>query len=119
MGRFKFVTNWVAMVAILAVAILGVLAIGQSTNEKVSTQRESMVGLCLRSNEARQLANEAIESLQETREAVRGALDIAAGEAGQRQLDSVGYERLRAILDRENIAPRLDLIDCQREVPKP
>ena len=111
--------NWLALIAILAVTLLGAAALGRAGNERDSTMRQAIVAMCERQNVGRIQIDTEFARLDATSKALDSALEIAQQEKGQARVDAISYAELRARLGQAPLPRYLPLVDCDKEVPKP
>jgi hypothetical protein len=115
----KSIHNWIAVVAVLAVTLLGAVAINRTSSERVNTLREQVVGVCQDNNLIRQQANDMQVKNRRLTAALRLTLVVAARENGQSLRDSEQYMQLQQLLGPVQRDSNLAILDCHRELPKP
>lgn len=111
--------NWLALVAILAVTLLGAAALGRAGTERDNTMRQAVIALCERQNVGRAQIDTEFSRLDRTASALDGALEIAQRENGQARKDAIAYAEMRARLDTGAVPRHLPVVDCEKVVPKP
>lgn len=115
----RVVYNWVAVVAVLAVAMLGVLAIDKAADSRTKTMREGMINTCLRQNEARVVANAEIAKLARFGDTLRESLIVADQDSKLKTTTRIKFARLAAQIDNPQRPHEITLIDCEKEIPRP
>lgn len=105
---FGTLRNITALVAVLAVALLGSLAISNRASERDMTTRQAIMTICEKQTVARQQANEAIKVINVNRQGLQDALSIAENEKNQRNSDQIKYARIESAL---NTIPEIDPLE--------
>lgn len=108
----KSVHNWIAIVAVLAVTLLGAVAINRTSSERIRALKESVANVCQNQNIVRQQLNADGQRLARNTAIVRIALVIATRSDGQTQKDSDAYQQLVDTLGPISQRQTLQLIDC-------
>ena len=114
----KGLHNWIAIVAVLAVTLLGAAALGRASSERDHTMRNAVVALCERQNVGRYQIDVEFERLDKVTVALSRALTIAQNRSKFAQ-DATSYAVLRSQLDQLVTPSPLKLVDCDKEVPSP
>lgn len=107
--------SWVGMIAVVSVAMLGVLALDRSHDQQHETLNAVLATGCERLWSLTEHVNDqAIES-DRIRMALSEALNVATEESGQESKHRVRYARLQGILDSsDDVTVRLDFPSCGR-----
>lgn len=108
--------NTVALIAVLAVALLGSLAIANRASDRDSATRQALIGLCEKTNVGRQTINSVVDAVNTSRQSLQDALAVAQRERGQSTRDEVDYARIESALEQIQEIDRLALPDCERDV---
>ncbi len=110
----KQIHNWIAVVAVLAVTLLGAVAINRTASDRDQTTRSAVVAMCEQVNSGRYQVNVEFKRLDSVAQALDGALRVAQNERGQSTDDRIEYARLQAILSSTNRPQFLSLTDCDQ-----
>lgn len=108
------VHNWIAVVAVLAVTLLGAVAIQRASSDRDQVTRNSVVAACEQINTGRVQINAEFSRLDAVSQALQGALDVAQREKGQSVEDTIAYARLQAMVDNTIKPTPLTLSNCDR-----
>ncbi len=113
---FTSLRNITALIAVLAVALLGSLAISNRASDRYATINENLISMCERHNVARGVANEAIDILNIQHQALEDALEIAQRESNQRTQDRIDYARIESALEQIKPLDSLPTTDCEESI---
>ncbi len=108
----NFLQSWVAIVAILAVTLLGAVAINTAGTNRDRALARSFDALCEQQNLVREKLNQHMDIVEGVKTSLDRALLIASRGDNQTKQDQIDYSRLRGRLDRPVIIP-LPYIDCK------
>lgn len=106
------ITNWIAVVAVLAVTLLGAVAINRTASDRDKLLSNAIVAQCERTNAGRYQIDTEFARLDRVERALDGALRVAQ-ESKATTRDRIQYARFRAILDASPSPLSLPLIDCK------
>ena len=91
--------NWIAVVAVLAVTLLGAVAINRTSSERDQTTRAATIAVCEQINTGRMQIALEFDRLDTVAKSLDGALKVAQQEKNQSTLDRIEYARLQALLE--------------------
>lgn len=106
--------NWIAVVAVLAVTLLGAVAINRTSSERDQATRSAVVSMCEQINTGRYQIDIEFKRIDAVAEALDGALKVAQQENGQTTNDRIEYARLQAILSSTTTPQLLPLTNCDK-----
>lgn len=104
------------LVSVLAVALLGSLAIANRASDRDNTTRQSIVALCEKTNVGRATINASVDTVNTINLSLKDALQIAQRERNQTTRDQVDYARIESALEQLHPLDRLPLPDCDRDI---
>lgn len=104
--------NWIAIVAVLAVALLGALALNRTASERDQSTRAATVAVCEQINTGRLQITLEFDRLDAVTRSLNGALAVAQRERNQTTSDRIEYARLQALLSTVRTPKSLPIINC-------
>jgi hypothetical protein len=104
--------NWIAVVAILSVTLLGAVAINRTSSERDQTTRAATIAVCEQINTGRVQISLEFDRLDTVARSLDGALRVAQREQGHTTQDRIEYARLQALLDTVREPKAVPLINC-------
>lgn len=110
------ITKILALVSILAVALLGSLAIANRASDRDQAMRQSIITLCEKTNVGRGVINTMVDEFSTTKSSLREALQVAQREKNQSTQEQVDYARLEATVEQLPVLEKLPLPDCDRDI---
>lgn len=110
------VARILVLVSVLAVALLGSLAIANRSSDRDTATRQSIVTLCEKTNTGRATINASVDAVNTLNLSLRDALQIAQREKNQTTRDQVDYARIESALEQLRELDRLPVPDCNRDI---
>ena len=106
------ITNWIAVVAVLAVTLLGAVAINRTASDRDKQLSNAIVAQCERTNTGRLQIDAEFSRLDRVIVALDGALRVAQKSHASVD-DRINYARYRAILESSPSPRTLPIMDCK------
>jgi hypothetical protein len=108
------VHNWIAIVAVLAVTLLGAVAINRTASDRDAVTRSAMVTMCEQLNAGRMEISVEFDRMEVLSQAVSRALATASRSEEFTPTEQIEYAKLQAMLDSSPAPNPLPYLHCDK-----